>query len=110
MEFIHAGGEAFVVSKMFDRIKHPPRGRLGGGPGKTARVYVNDGTELRGMGREIIPAGKSMVLETAGGGGRGNSSDRDPARIADDRLNGLVSANSDAAHNEVVNSSKSERK
>ena len=80
-----------MVSKMFDRIEHPPRGRQGGQPGQAARVYVNDGTPLRGMGREIIPEGKSMVLETAGGGGRGDASDRDPSKIAKDRRNGLTS-------------------
>lgn len=90
MEFAHAGGEAFVVSKMFDRIKHPPRGRQGGKAGQPARVYVNDGTELRGMGREVIPAGKSMVLETAGGGGQGGPADRDPEKRKRDRLNGLA--------------------
>jgi N-methylhydantoinase B len=90
MEFAHAGGEAFAVSKMFDRIKHPPRGRQGGQPGQAARVYLNDGTVLRGMGREIIPEGKSMVLETAGGGGRGRPSERDPQASDKDRLNGLV--------------------
>jgi N-methylhydantoinase B len=42
------------------------------------------------MGREIIPAGESMVLETAGGGGRGDPADRDPEAIAADRKNGLV--------------------
>ncbi|NND57816.1 MAG: hydantoinase B/oxoprolinase family protein [Xanthomonadales bacterium] len=91
MEFAHAGGEAFAVSKMFDRIRHAPRGRQGGAAGKTARVYVDDGTELLGMGREIIPEGKRMVLETAGGGGRGNPEDRDPAAEAEDRKRGLVS-------------------
>jgi len=90
MEFAHVDGEAFAVSKMFDRIKHAPRGRQGGEPGQAARVYVNDGTVLRGMGREIIPAGKSMVLETAGGGGRGDPSDRDPGRCEQDRLNGMT--------------------
>lgn len=91
MEFAHARGEAFAVSKMFDRIDHPPRGRLCGEPGAAARVYVSDGTPLRGMGREFIPAGKSMVLETAGGGGRGRPEDRADAAIDEDRLNGLVS-------------------
>jgi len=91
MEFAHKDGEAFAVSKMFDRIAHPPRGRQGGQPGAGARVYVSDGSALRGMGREVIPAGKSMVLETAGGGGRGNADDREPAAIETDRLNGLVS-------------------
>jgi N-methylhydantoinase B len=74
---------------MFDRIDHPPRGRQGGHGGEAARVYVSDGTPLRGMGREIIPAGKSMVLETAGGGGRGNPDDRDPEKQKQDLLNGL---------------------
>ncbi len=90
LEFTHAQGEAFVVSKMFDRIDHPPRGRQGGESGAPARVYVNDGTPLRGMGREIIPEGQSMVLETAGGGGRGRPEDRAETSVEQDRLNGLV--------------------
>ena len=90
MEFAHADGEAFAVSKMFDRIRHAPRGRLGGGQGAPARVYLKDGTPLRGMGREIIPAGSSMVLETAGGGGRGDPAARDAERDRLDRLQGLV--------------------
>lgn len=90
MEFAHADGEAFAVSKMFDRIDHPPRGRDGGESGAAARVYIKSGTNLRGMGREIIPAGESMILETAGGGGRGDPADRDPENSASDRLNGLT--------------------
>ena len=90
MEFAHADGEAFAVSKMFDRIRHAPRGRQGGEPGATARVYIKNGPDLRGMGREVIPAGESMVLETAGGGGRGDPARRDPEAIERDRTNGLV--------------------
>ena len=90
MEFAHAGGEAFMVSKMFDRIAHPPRGRRGGAAGQGARVYVKGGGELRSMGRETIPAGCSMVLETAGGGGRGRPEDRDADKIAQDKLKGLA--------------------
>jgi len=90
MEFAHAGGEAFMVSKMFDRIDHPPRGRQGGEAGQPARVYVKDGKILRGMGRETIPAGHSMVLETAGGGGRGKPENRDPTKISEDRKKGIL--------------------
>jgi N-methylhydantoinase B len=90
MEFAHADDEAFAVSKMFDRVRHPARGRQGGEPGAPARVYRKSGTELRGMGREIIPAGDRMVLETAGGGGRGNPSGRDEEARSEDLLNGLV--------------------
>jgi len=91
MEFGHANGEAFAVSKMFDRIQNAPRGRQGGEPGAAARVYIKDGPPLRGMGREIIPAGRCMVLETAGGGGLGNATKRNATAIEEDRLNGLVS-------------------
>ena len=91
MEFAHVDGEAFAVSKMFDRIDHPPRGRNGGAAGAAARVYLKSGKKLRGMGRETIPAGDAMILETAGGGGRGNKTDRDADAIADDKKNGLCS-------------------
>jgi N-methylhydantoinase B len=82
LEFAHAKGEAFACSKMFDRINHPPRGRDGGKDGAPARVYLKSGKELRGMGREIIPQGDSMILETAGGGGRGKPSDRAPRKTS----------------------------
>jgi N-methylhydantoinase B len=95
MEFGHAEDEAFAVSKMFDRVRHPPRGRQGGEAGAPAAVYLvgadgNRGADLRGMGREIVPAGQRMVLETAGGGGRGKPGDRDTEAIERDRLNGLL--------------------
>ncbi len=90
MEFGHLDGEAFAVSKMFDRIAHPPRGRDGGTDGAPARVYLKGGGPLKGMGRETIPAGQTMVLETAGGGGRGDPDERDPGAVATDRQNGLL--------------------
>jgi len=95
MEFGHLKDEAFAVSKMFDRVRHPPRGRLGGEPGAAAAVYLVDehgarGSDLRGMGREIIPAGQRMLLETAGGGGRGQAEQRDPEAEERDRQNGLL--------------------
>lgn len=94
IEFAHADGEPFVVSKMFDRIYHAPRGRQAGEAGMPARVYIKDGPELKGMGRETIPAGATMVLETPGGGGRGDMSRRKANAIADDQLNELVTINS----------------
>jgi N-methylhydantoinase B len=95
MEFGHAQDEPFAVSKMFDRVRHPPRGRQGGGSGAPAEVYLVDarggrGADLKGMGREIIPAGRRMVLETAGGGGRGDPAERDPEATERDRRNGLL--------------------
>ena len=91
MEFGHSSDEAFAVSKMFDRIDHPPRGRHGGGNGAPASVYIKDGPKLKGMGREVIPACSRMVLETAGGSGRGHAENRDRDAIARDHLSGLIS-------------------
>ena len=56
IEFAHIKGESFYVSKMFDRIKNPPRGRHGGGAGRSAKVYLKGDKVLNGMGRELIPA------------------------------------------------------
>jgi len=91
MEISHADGSPFAISKMFDRVDNPARGRDGGGPGATGRVYIRDGDELRGMGRDVVPPGARLVLETPGGGGLGNPAERDPAEVANDVLNGYVS-------------------
>lgn len=91
MEITHAAGSPFAISKMFDRVKNPARGRDGGGPGATGRVYLRGGDELRGMGRDVVPPGGRLVLETPGGGGLGDPAEREPARVRDDVLNGFVS-------------------
>lgn len=90
IEFAHAQGEAFVVSKMFDRINHSPRGSDGGGAGAAAKVYIKNGPTLKGMGRELIPAGETMVLETAGGAGKGERDARSQKERRWDVLNGLI--------------------
>ena len=37
VEIVHAEGAPFVISKMFDRVRHPARGRRGGGAGAPGR-------------------------------------------------------------------------
>ncbi len=93
MEIAHADGSPFAISKMFDRVSNPARGRDGGGPGATGRVYLQDGKELRGMGRDVVPPGGRLVLETPGGGGLGDPAERDASEVRDDVLNGYVSEN-----------------
>ncbi len=91
IEIAHAHGAPFEVSKMFDRIRHPARGRRGGGSGRAGRVYIKQGDELRGKGKETVPAGAILVLETPGGGGIGDPTSRDPAAVRADLEAGLVS-------------------
>lgn len=90
MEFAHSQGEAYVASKMFDRVRHPARGRQGGKNGAAGKVYIKNGAELKGMGRETIPANAIMVMETPGGGGRGDPTKRSAGAIASDKLNQLI--------------------
>jgi len=91
MEIGHAEGEPFAISAMFDRVDHPPRGRAGGADGVTGRVRLASGVELRAKGRQPVPAGERLVLEMPGGAGYGDPRSRDPARVAEDIRNGLVS-------------------
>ena len=90
IEITHAEGAPFAISKMFDRIRHPARGRGGGEAGATGRVYIKDGAELRGKGLDIVPAGATLVMETPGGGGIGDSQERDVSLKKADEEAGLV--------------------
>lgn len=91
LEFGHVAGEAFAVSKMFDRIIHPARGRDGGGDGGKGAATLSDGRRMRGMGRDVVPAGLRLVVETPGGGGLGVASMRDGESLARDLRSGFVS-------------------
>ena len=92
MEISHAEGEAFAVSKMFERVRNPARGRDGGGDGAAGRVHVPGVGEFRPKGREVVPPGRRIVLETPGGGGLGDPAQRPPERVQEDVLDGYVTA------------------
>ena len=64
MEISHASGEPFAISKMFERVRNAARGRARGRDGALGRVYVPGVQELRAKGREIVPPGRRIVLET----------------------------------------------
>ena len=92
MEISHAEDEAFAVSKMFERVRNRARGRDGGGDGAAGRVHVPGVGDFRPKGREIVPPGRRIVLETPGGGGLGNPARRPPERVKQDVLDGYVTA------------------
>jgi N-methylhydantoinase B len=94
MEVAHAKGKDFAINAMFDRVDHPPRGRNGGDNGMAGKLYLESGTVLSGKGRQVIPAGDKLILEMPGGGGLGDPMTRPAEQVADDVLNGIVSAES----------------
>ena len=57
---------------MFDRVRHPAKGRDGGGDGAAGVVALDDGTVMRPKGWQHVPAGRRLVLELPGGGGYGD--------------------------------------
>lgn len=91
MEFAHAEGRAMAASKMFERIRHPARGREGGGAGAPGKVSLDDGTILRGMGRDVVPENRRLIVETPGGGGKGSPEARRREKLAEDVKAGFVS-------------------
>lgn len=83
-------------SAQFDRVKFPPQGRDGGGPGATARITVTHNgvdTELPGkvLAHRLV-AGDRVVIETQGGGGFGSPAERSQSSITRDLAEGRITA------------------
>ena len=92
IEIEAAEGYALRFSAMFDRLNHPARGRNGGQAGAPGAVRLDDGTKLRGKGRQDVPAGRRLCLDLPGGGGYGLPADRPENLRERDRRNGYVPA------------------
>jgi len=87
----NADGAPMVLAASWDRVRFAPRGALGGGDGAKGRARLEHaGTLLRGKGRQLIPAGEVLIVETPGGAGLGDPRERDPARLAKDLQSGVV--------------------
>jgi len=102
MEITNKEAAPFVMSSMFDRVAHPPRGRNGGADGMKGRVYAASGVEMKAKGRQRVAANDRLVLEMPGGGGYGDPRRRDPELVALDVRDGLVSREAAAASYGVV--------
>ncbi len=92
MEIGTKGELEFAVNAIFDRVAHPPKGRDGGGAGAAGEVSLVSGATLRTKGFQVIPDGERLLLKLPGGGGMGDPKSRDPALVARDVRDGLVSA------------------
>lgn len=102
-QFMEVGaveGHVFDLSAMFDRVKYPPRGRLGGGAGAATEIQLDDGTPLAGKGRQAVGEGRKVMLALPGGGGYGPASERDRSQVLRDLALGYISA--EAAKNDYA--------
>jgi N-methylhydantoinase B len=103
MEIATKGDLEFAVNATFDRIANAPKGREGGLNGAPGRVAQKSGKLLRTKGFQVIPDGDRLILELPGGAGMGDPVTRDPALVARDVRDGLVSvANARALYHLAV--------
>jgi N-methylhydantoinase B len=90
IEIESAEGLPFALVSSFDRVIYPARGQQGGENGAVGHVGLASGTVFPGKGRHEIPPGERLVIMTPGGAGNGPANERDPARVAADIADGLV--------------------
>jgi N-methylhydantoinase B len=105
-EFRSLAPNATVTARGMDRFKLRPWGRKGGRPGTLGETLVNPGTpQEKDIGKIDIlrlDPGDVVRITAPGGGGYGDPLDRDPARVLEDVLNGLVDAETAAETYGVV--------
>lgn len=83
--------EPMVASLRVERTEHPAEGVQGGLSGSLGRVAKGDGTKLHPKMSHTILPGESILFSTAGGGGFGDPSTRDPQLVLQDVREGWVS-------------------
>ena len=86
-----ADGTPIAMLCNFERISNPARGRDSGGNGAPGRVSLVSGKPIGPKGRQSVPGGDFIRLETPGGGGFGDPAARDPQQVALDVADGLIS-------------------
>jgi len=92
MEVGAALGHEFDIQAMFDRVNHPARGRRGGALGAATTIAQDDGTQMRGKGKQFVPHGRRVMMAFPGGAGYGEPSARDPQLVRRDLAMGYISA------------------
>jgi N-methylhydantoinase B len=87
-----AGANPLALLCNFERVRHPARGRTGGGAGAAGVVTLRSGRPIRPKGRQTVPPRDAICLQLPGGGGFGDPFARDPQAVRDDVLDGLITA------------------
>jgi N-methylhydantoinase B len=97
MEVRAREGHEFDMQAMFDRVDHPARGRQGGKPGAPTTIARDDGSPMRGKGKQFVPHGAKVLMAFPGGAGYGPAEERPKAQVKRDLLRGYISAEVAAA-------------
>ncbi|SFU08576.1 hydantoinase B/oxoprolinase family protein [Sedimentitalea nanhaiensis] len=83
-------GHEFDLQAMFDRVDHPARGRRGGRSGAPTTIAQDDGTAMKGKGKQFVPHGRRVMMGFPGGAGYGAPMDRRPEQIKRDLALGYI--------------------
>ena len=89
LSFEVVGDKPVTVTYRHERVQHPPRGLLGGLPGRGGRELV-DGRPVPAKARITLAPGQVITFETPGGGGMGPPAERDPEARARDLAEGYT--------------------
>ena len=84
-------GHEFDMQAMFDRVDHPANGRRGGGSGAPTTIIQDDGTAMRGKGKQFVAHGRRVVMAFPGGAGYGHAADRAKSSVMRDLARGYIS-------------------
>ena len=85
-------GHEFDIQAMFDRVKHPARGRRGGGAGAPTTISQDDGSAMNGKGKQFVAHGRRVVMAFPGGAGYGDPAERSVELVKRDLARGYISA------------------
>ena len=90
MEVGASEGYQFDLQAMFDRLKFPARGRRGGYNGAKTTIALDDGTALKGKGKQSIPYRSTVKMAFPGGAGYGDPLKRDLDQVRLDLQKGYI--------------------
>ncbi|MEM8792595.1 MAG: hydantoinase B/oxoprolinase family protein [Pseudomonadota bacterium] len=85
-------GHEFDIQAMFDRVDHPARGRQGGKAGAPTTIGQDDGTAMKGKGKQFVAHGRKVMMAFPGGAGYGAPGDRAAEKVRRDLALGYISA------------------
>lgn len=94
-QFMDVGAQSgfeFDIQAMLDRVDHPALGRRGGRNGGATEIGQDDGTVMRGKGKQFVAAGRTVHMAFPGGGGYGDAGQRKESEVERDLARGYITA------------------